>query len=216
MCDELYSRDRQGQFFGRVPSLPSIMRTIMGWFPTSFRFVIVALALWGAATWAQKRPSSLGSAKDDDDVCPKCPRVGPVPGADLALFRGLLFATEPSPVEVRVQAIEDLGFLQDPRALNFLAQLIFDPNPAIWTAAFRAIGAIRHPRAEEILSNVIRHPSLSEGHKLKALEFLPFQNTPSALRFVSQLPQASSVPVSVQAMSRRILLEVPPSRGGRQ
>jgi HEAT repeat protein len=190
------------------------MHTTMGWFLTSFRFATLAVSLACATAWAQKRPAPLGNAKDNDDEPPKRVVTSALSGTDVALFRGLLFATEPSPIEVRVQAIEDLGFLQDPRALNFLAQLVFDPNPLVWTAALRAIGAMRHPRAEEILSNVIRHPSLGEGQKLKALEFLPFQNTPSALRFIAQLPQGTGIPGGVQGLSRRILLEIPASRGG--
>lgn len=80
----------------------------------------------------------------------------------------------------------------------------------------RAVGAIRHPRAEEVLSNVVRHPTLSEAHKLKALEHLPFQNTPSALRFIASLPRTPTAPLAVQNLARRIQLEVPLSRGGTQ
>ena len=179
------------------------------------------LLLLAVPALAQGKPSVLGNTKDDEDEWAKKP--SPVAaagttttGADLALLRGLLFATEPNPLEVRTQAIEDLGLLGDTRALNPLAQLIFDPNPSIWSAALRAIGAMRHPRAEEILSNIIRHPSLSEAHKLKALEYLPFQNTASAIRFIAAVPRTTTLPTGVQNLGRRIMLEIPLARGGTQ
>lgn len=174
------------------------------------------LLLLAVPALAQGKSSVLGNTKDDEEEVQKKPPPGGLPGPDVALLRGLLFATEPNPLEVRTQAIEDLGLLGDARALNPLAQLIFDPNPAIWTAALRAIGAIRHPRAEEILSNIIRHPSLSEAHKLKALEFLPFQNTASAIRFIAMVPRTTTLPTGVQNLGRRIMLELPLARGGTQ
>jgi hypothetical protein len=176
------------------------------------------LLLLAVPALAQK-PSVLGNTKDDEDEWakkPARPAAAPSAGADVALLRGLLFATEPNPLEVRTQAIEDLGLLGDPRALNPLAQMVFDPNPAVWTAALRAIGAMRHPRAEEILSNIVRHPSLSEAHKLKALEYLPFQNTASAIRFIAAVPRTTTLPTGVQNLGRRIMLEIPLARGGTQ
>jgi hypothetical protein len=176
--------------------------------------LLLALLVAGSVAAQPRRPGvSLGNTKDDEE--PKKAALAPA-RPDVGLLRGLLFATEPNPMEVRIQAIEDLGLLGDPRALNVLAQMIFDPNPAVWSSALRAIGAIRHPRAEEILSNIVRHPTLSEGHKLKALEYLPFQNTPGALRFIASVPRTPTVPLSVQNLARRILLEIPLSRGGTQ
>lgn len=163
----------------------------------------------------QGRPSTFGNTKDDEEPAARKADVA-TPGPDVALLRGILFATEPNPLEVRTQAIEDLGLLGDARALNPLAQMVFDPNPAVWTAALRAIGAIRHPRAEEILSNIVRHPSLSEAHKLKALEYLPFQNTPSAIRFIASVQRTTTLPIGVQNLGRRIMLEIPLARGGTQ
>lgn len=180
---------------------------------------LLLLCLLALPALAQvRKDSSLGNTKDDDEgAAPVASRaVECSAGADVALLRGLLYATEPNPLEVRVQAIEDLGLLGDARALNPLAQMVFDPNAAVWAAALRAIGAIRHPRAEEILSNIIRHPSLSEAQKLKALEYLPFQNTPSAIRFIASLPRTTTLPLSVQNLGRRIMLEVPLARGGTQ
>lgn len=177
------------------------------------RHLVFAVSFFAVSAFAQPR-KTLGNGKDDDEV-PR-PVAPPARNADLALLRGLMFASEPNPLEVRIQAIEDLGLLGDARAVNSLAQLVYDPNAQIWTAALRAIGAIRHPRSEEVLSNIIRHPALSEGHKLKALELLPFQNTPSALRFINGVPRTTTLPTSVQNLGRRILLEVPLARGGTQ
>lgn len=180
-----------------------------------FSLLVVLLAL---PALAQPKPgkSAFGNTKDDADEAPKAVPSTPLPGADVALLRGLLYATEPNPLEVRRQAIEDLGLLGDPRALNPLASMIFDPNAVVWQAALRAIGAIRHPRAEEILSNIVRHPSLSEAQKLKALEYLVFQNTSSALRFIASVQRTTTLPVGVQNLGRRIMLEVPLARGGTQ
>lgn len=180
------------------------------------RLLLLLLVVPALPALAQARKSALGNTKDDDEPQPKKAQVAVAANADVALLRGLLFATDPNPIEVRTQAVEDLGLLGDPRALNPLAQLIFDPNPAVWAAALRAIGAIRHPRAEEILSNIIRHPILTEAHKLRALEYLPFQNTPSALRYIASIPRTTNLPSSVQTLARRILLELPLARGGTQ
>lgn len=180
------------------------------------RLISLLLSLLAGIALAEPKKTAFGNTKDDEEPVAKAEPARGAQGADLALLRGLLFATEPNPLEVRVQAIEDLGLLGDARALNPLAGMIFDPNSMVWQAALRAIGAIRAPRAEEILSNIVRHPALSEAHKLKALEYLPFQNTPSALRFIASVQRTTSLPLGVQNLGRRIMLEVPLSRGGAQ
>ncbi len=173
---------------------------------------LLGLATFPAHAQARRATAPIGNAKEDDE--PKQPAGRPTPGPEVALLRGILAALDTNPVEVRTQAIEDLGLLQDPRALNLLAQLVLDPNPAVWRAAMRAVALIRHPRAEEILANVVRHPTLSESHKLLALEFLPFQNTSTALRFIAGVTRTTSLPNAVQNLGRRIMLEVPLARGG--
>ncbi|MBE2250269.1 MAG: HEAT repeat domain-containing protein [Myxococcus sp.] len=182
------------------------------------RFVCLLLLLALPVLAQPRKASAFGNTKDDDEPASPQPSApaAECAGADVALLRGLLFATEPNPLEVRVQAIEDLGLLGDARALNPLAQLVFDPNARVWSAALRAIGAIRHPRAEEILSNIIRHPQLAEAQKLKALEYLPFQNTPSAIRFIASVQRTTTLPSGVQNLGRRIMLEIPLARGGTQ
>lgn len=127
-----------------------------------------------------KRGVAIGSAKEDEP----CPVKVAVPGPELAFQRGLLWAFEPAPLEIRGQAIEDLGLLGDPRALNPLATMSLDANPAIARAAVRAVASIRHPRAEEILSNLVRHPTAPLATKQLALTLLPYQNTATALRFI--------------------------------
>lgn len=156
-----------------------------------------------------KHVVSIGSAKDEDIERPVF-RVN----RDQALMRGLLYAFDPSPAEIRAIAVEDLGLLGDPRALNALAQLVLDYNPRVAAAALRAVGLIRHPRAEEILSNVIRHPTLGEGLKVQAVTLLPFQNTESALRFVKIVARTQGWPQSVQQRAQLMAQDVPAGRGG--
>jgi hypothetical protein len=138
-----------------------------------------ALALSLPALAAPKK-GAIGSSKEDDP-CPELPAANT---ADVAYVRALAFAFEPAPQEVRAQAIEDLGFLGDTRALNHLAVLSLDPNPLLSRAAIRAVASMRHPRAEEILGNLVRHPTVPSGIRQYALSLLPFQNTMTALRQV--------------------------------
>lgn len=135
------------------------------------------------AVAASKRGAAIGSAKEDEP-CPASSNKVSNSGADLALLRGLTWSFEPAPLEIRGQAIEDLGLLGDARALNPLAGMSLDANPAIAKAAVRAIANIRNPRAEEILSNLVRHPTAPLPTKQLALALLPFQNTATALRFI--------------------------------
>lgn len=152
-----------------------------------------------------KKPSAIGNAKEDE----LCPTSANTAGADLALLRGTGWAFEPAPLEIRAQAIEDLGFLQDPRALNPLAVLTLDTNPAIARAAVRAVGAIRHPRAEEILQNLVRHQSATPVIKQQALSLLPFQNTPTALRFIHYTAKQASTSYEVVQLARQLSSSLP-------
>jgi hypothetical protein len=147
---------------------------------------------------------AIGNVHDEFPLDPPAPPRGP----DAALLRALGFAFEPLPPEVRVQAIEDLGFLGDPRVLNPLAQLCLDPNPAFARAAVRAIAVFQHPRAEEILSNVIRHPNIPATVKLRAIELLPYQNTWTSIRLVFQIARSATVNDVVLA-ARRLAAELP-------
>jgi HEAT repeat protein len=179
----------------------------------------VVLVSAAASAAAPKNKGSIGDAKDDDPPVQTQTQVKPAAAgnnsdADLGLLRGLMYAFEPAPTEIRVQAIEDLGLLGDPRALNPLAELLVDPNPQVQLAALRAVGLIRAPRAEEILSNVVRHPTMPEYLKLKAVDYVLFQNTKGAVYFLWQVASANTWGYNVQNKARQTLMEVPPQRRG--
>ncbi len=127
---------------------------------------------------------------------------------DIALLRGLVWSFEPNPTEIRVIAIEDLGLLGDTRALNPLAQLVVDPNPVVQVAALRAVALIRHPRAEEILCNVVRHPALPEKLKLKALDWVVFQRTPTSQSFIRQVSESATFSRALQNQAKTLLGDV--------
>jgi HEAT repeat protein len=172
------------------------------------RYLTVLMLLAAAPALAGK--GKLGSMADEDEAVPT--PVKPGDDADRALLRGMLFCFEPAPTGIREIAVEDLGLLGDPRALNALAQLLMDPNPAVQSAALRAVSLIRHPRAEEILTNVVRHPTLSSRLKLAAIDDLVFQNTDTALTFLARVARGPNFDFALQTEARRALAEVPPQR----
>lgn len=155
-----------------------------------------------------KRGTAIGSAKEDEP-CPDKPAA--TASADLAFMRAMTWAFEPAPLEIRGQAIEDLGLLGDARALNPLASLTLDANPAIARAAVRAVANLRNPRAEEILANLVRHPTAPLATKQFALSLLPFQNTPTALRFIHYTARqpTGAYELLQQARSLSAVLPVP-------
>lgn len=163
---------------------------------------------------APKQSKSIGSAKEDEE--PEPPKTASatktISDADTGLLKALLFAFEPAPTEIRIIAVEDLGILGDPRALNALAQLVMDPNPAVQLAAVRAIASIQNPRAETILSRIVTHPMLSEKVKLSAIESLLFQNSQTSVDFLSFLTRANGYHPVLQQQARRVLAELPPGR----
>lgn len=171
---------------------------------SAFALVLIGTAA-GATPLSKRSPSQLGGERDEP--AKSAPR--PNAGADVALLRGLMWAFDPAPTEIRVQAIEDLGLLGDVRALNGLAHLSLDANPSVSRAAIRAIGAMRTSRAEEILRNIVLHPGVTESSKAYAMELLPMQNTTSALRFVRQVASSSTYPGAVLAAARRVQPHLP-------
>lgn len=183
------------------PVLPLLRWTLMAG--------VLAAAVSAAAPGKQK---GLGSPREDDEAPAPKAAAPAFYEADLALLRGLIWAVEPAPTEIRVIAVEDLGLLGDPRALNPLAQLLVDPNPAVQLAALRSIGSIRYPRSEEILTNVARHPTLPEKLKLSAIDLVLFQNTPSSIVFLKQVASSRMFNLNLQNAARRALAEVPPAR----
>jgi len=166
--------------------------------------VLVGLVVVGVAHAAP------GNRLKEDDDAPEVKAF--TSDADTALIRGLLFAFEPAPTEIRVLAVEDLGLLGDPRALNPLAQLLVDPNPAVQTAALKSIAAMRSPRSEEILSNVARHPALPDRLKLSAVQAVLFQNTVSSLVFLKQVMRGGTFGGALAIAARQALADVAPER----
>lgn len=165
---------------------------------------VLAAALLSGVALAAPPKSGIGSAKEEA-ACPQ-PGLG---GADLALLRATRWAVEPAPLEVRVIAIEDLGLLGDPRALNFAAQFALDPNPRMAGAAVRAVSLLRHPRATEILRNVVRHPSVADAVRVLALRQLVFQNSWAAIRFVRQCTTDTTLPSPVVSAARQLAAQLP-------
>lgn len=185
---------------------------------------LVTVVILAAPAWAQgsdeklksligkkqkeqkKKTDALGSAKDEEPATPP-PPVAPPPisDADLGLLRALEYAFEPAPREIRVLAVEDLGLLQDPRALNALAHLIFDPDPEVALAAVRTVGHFRAPRAEEILGNVIRHPQLAHPLKTAAVHGLALQGTRGARDLLTELANSTNQPPPVRFAARDVL-----------
>jgi len=176
---------------------------------TSMKRLLLPLMVLTAFAASAAAPKPIGNAKEEE-----CPKVAPTSDADLAVLRGIGFAFEPAPIGVRVQAIEDLGFLQDPRALNPLADLTLDPTPQIAQAAVRAVGSIRHPRAQEILENLVRHPTAPVATRTAALALVQFQNTPSALRFIFFIArQTQGTPEVITAARKHAQLLTEPPLG---
>ncbi|AGC44891.1 hypothetical protein MYSTI_03585 [Myxococcus stipitatus DSM 14675] len=149
------------------------------------------------------------------------PRPAPEPPAaarvatpdDTALLRALLWAARPAPEEIRAIAVEDLGLLGDPRALDSLATYLWDPNPRTQQAVLRAVALFQHPRAEELLGNVVRHPRMPDALKIQALNGLVFQRTVSARRTVQDAATDSRLSSAVQNAARAVTAQwdAPPS-----
>ncbi|MBS1151642.1 MAG: fruC [Myxococcaceae bacterium] len=173
--------------------------------------VLVGLVVVGVADAAPGKQKGASLSEEDEPVAVKPAAAGPHE-SDLALLRGLLWALEPAPTEIRVIAVEDLGLLGDPRALNPLAELLIDPNPAVQSAALKSIAALRYPRSEEILTNVARHPTLPERLKVSAVDAVLYQNTRSAIAFLKQVARSTTFTFNLQNAAKRALAEVPPDR----
>ncbi|AEI66553.1 HEAT repeat domain-containing protein [Corallococcus macrosporus] len=139
--------------------------------------------------------------------------AAPAPATDdTALLRGLLGAARPAPEEIRAIAIEDLALLGDARALDTLATLLWDPNPRIQQAALRSVALFQHPRAEEILANVVRHPRMPDALKIQALNGLVFQRTPTARQAVQDAAVDARLTAGVQNAARTVVSQWAPAR----
>jgi HEAT repeat protein len=130
--------------------------------------------------------------------------AGAFVGPDQALLRGILWATEPAPEEIRAIAIEDLALLGDPRALDPLSALLWDPNPRVQQAAVRAVALFQPPRPEEILSSVLRSTRLPDALKIQALDGLLYQRTPSARTTVEAASRDQRLPLAIQSAALNV------------
>jgi HEAT repeat protein len=174
---------------------------------------LVALSI--AAGTPPRPPASLGSPKQEETAppspeipskgCPAPPAAPRCPDADTALARALAWVAEPAPEEIRAIAVEDLGLLGDARVLNTLALLILDPSPAVQLASVRAVRSYPVPRAEEILTNVVRHPYPGDPVKLLALESLAFQRTRSAKQFLEHVRDGAQYTPRMAAAAKSAL-----------
>lgn len=163
---------------------------------------LLLVAAAPARTPAASRPAPTAT-KAAPEPSPSAP--APVASADdTALLRALLWAARPAPEEVRAIAVEDLALLGDPRALDSLATHLWDPNPRTQQAVLRAVALFQHPRAEEILGNVVRHPRMPDALKIQALNGLVFQRTSSARRTVQDAAADSRLTSVVQNAARAV------------
>ncbi|MGE6763765.1 HEAT repeat domain-containing protein [Corallococcus interemptor] len=163
------------------------------------RPLLAAALLLTAAAHAQAPSTPAPKAAPKADKAPADPHA-----QDDSLLKGLLWAAEPAPEEIRALAIEDLALLGDTRALDPLAAFIWDPNPRIQQAALRAVALFQHRRAEEILGNVVRHPRLPDALKIQALGGLLYQRTATARRVVQDVAADSRVGYAVQNAARSV------------
>lgn len=167
------------------------------------RTITLASLLLAGIAAAQPNRVRLGSAKEE--AGPAAASSPSCSDADTALARGLVYAFEAAPLEIRVIAIEDLALLGDPRALDPLSQLVLDPSPLIQAAALRAVSKFHAARAQEILENVVRSSFLHERLKLQAVEALMFQRTPTAREFLARVSTSTSFPYNVRKAAQKAL-----------
>ncbi|NTX14326.1 HEAT repeat domain-containing protein [Myxococcus sp. CA051A] len=168
--------------------------------------LVAGLLLVAAAPARTPAPAASRPAPTSSRPAPAPPEPpAPVASADdTALLRALLWAARPAPEEVRAIAVEDLALLGDPRALDSLATHLWDPNPRTQQAVLRAVALFQHPRAEEILGNVVRHPRMPDALKIQALNGLVFQRTASARRTVQDAATDSRLTSVVQNAARAV------------
>jgi len=148
-------------------------------------------------------PTALAQGVAAAPASPASATAAPM-GADAALLRGILWATQPAPEEIRTLAIEDLALLGDPRALGPLSALLWDPNPRIQQAVVRAVALFQHPLAEEILTNVVRSTRLPDALKIQALDGLLYQRTPSARGTVETASRDPRLPLALQSAALNV------------
>jgi HEAT repeat protein len=148
-------------------------------------------------------PTALAQGAAAAPASPASASTSPI-GADAALLRAILWATQPAPEEIRTLAIEDLALLGDPRALGPLSALLWDPNPRVQQAVVRAVALFQHPLAEEILTSVVRSTRLPDALKIQALDGLLYQRTPSARATVETASRDPRLPLALQSAALNV------------
>lgn len=178
----------------------------------SLAFVLLIAVSTTALAQAKekKRPASVLKGDDDDEPQKQAtPKVDPGPAlcgdADRALGLGLSYAFEQAPEEIRVLAIEDLGLLGDPRALDAIASLVVDSNPNVQSAAVRAAASFTTLRAAQILENVVRHPRLPVELKEQALRSMPFQRKTRVRDFLVAVTRSGAYPPPIRRVAQESL-----------
>ncbi len=155
---------------------------------------------------AQKPPAPPPSDDEPANALPPVnPRATAATEADVAVLRAIGYLFEPAPREIRVLAVGDVALLGDPRGLDPLAHMILDPDPVVAEAAALAVGRFKHPRAEQILANVVHHPSLSVALKLAAVRGLPLQDTPSSRELLTELSTSERQAPPVRELATELL-----------
>lgn len=96
-------------------------------------------------------------------------------------LEALLQATEDPDVAVAAAAVESLGSMGDPRALDRLAELAAGDDPWLRSAAVVALGALEHEAALPVLVQALADPISSEP-AARALERLGDVRTLDAVR----------------------------------
>jgi hypothetical protein len=170
-------------------------------------WVLCAIAApWTAQARAPVAPAPRAQPEQRPDEHSSAVAWTPPPNeGDVALLRGLLYAFEPAPREIRIIATEDLALLGDPRALDALARIVFDPDPAVAEAAVHAVIRFQHPRAEEMLADIIRHPALPDALKLIAVEGLPFQGSSRSRELLAEIASSPLLSAVVRNAAQRTL-----------
>jgi hypothetical protein len=148
-------------------------------------------------------PAPKKEAKPPPAQAPASTEWVPPPNeADIALLRALLYALEPAPQEIRIIAAEDLALLGDPRALDVLAHLVFDRDPQVARAAVHAVTRFRHPRAEQMLANIIHHPALPDALKTIAVEGVQFQDASRSRQLLKEIVLSTTFSAAVRTAAR--------------
>lgn len=161
-------------------------------------FALASLLLALCAVGASAQPAALSDARLEEITPARLE-------ADVALARALVYAFEPAPDVIRTFAVEDLALLGDPRALEPLGHLTLDPSPDVQTAAVRALGRFDHPRALELLAELVERSPRPLPLKLEALAALRYQRSTRARTLLLRLSNARNVEPPLREAAQSLL-----------